>query len=70
MKTIDILAASVFLVCETFAIVTDIKYRHRQPSKRLNVLLWIAEILAVTSLVYLATLRAIPYVWYCMRDMP
>lgn len=69
MNALDFVAASIFLVCETFAIVNDLRYRNRQMPKRLDAILWIAEILAVVSIIYLATLRIFPYAWFYMKGI-
>ena len=67
-EILDIMAATIFMVCETFLLIFQLLGKFRNPSRRLDRLSSLAGVLAVLSLLYLVGLRFLPYAWICIRE--
>ena len=68
MITTDFIAASVFLICETFIVILKFNGKMRHPSKKLERLIITADVLAIVCLAYILTMRAIPYIYLAIKE--
>ena len=69
MNVLDFVSASIFLVCLSFLLLLWNTDLFRRPCRRMRIIEEIADALMIASLLYIVTMRLVPYAWWCIRGI-